>query len=48
LFLDDTKRASENKILLEWNKSLKGNIQFKDVYGTITSGSNFSTNPLTH
>jgi len=48
LFLDDTKRSSENKILLEWNKTLKGNIQFKDVYGTIIMGSNFSTNPLTH
>ena len=48
IFLDDTNRPSEKEILLEWNKILKGNIEFKDVYGTITSGSNFSTNPLTH
>ncbi|MFD2528368.1 hypothetical protein [Polaribacter marinaquae] len=48
VFLDDTKRPYEKEILLEWNTYLKGNLRYKKVYGTITQGNNFSTNPLSH
>ncbi|GAB7256611.1 class I SAM-dependent methyltransferase [Polaribacter sp. OB-PA-B3] len=48
IFLDDTKRPYEKEILLEWNKDLKGNLRYQKVYGTITKGDNFSTNPLSH
>ncbi|WP_149025864.1 class I SAM-dependent methyltransferase [Polaribacter sp. BM10] len=48
IFLDDTKRPYEKEILLEWNIYLKGNLRYQKVYGTITKGDNFSTNPLSH
>lgn len=48
IFLDDINRTSEKEILQEWNKELEGNLRNQKVYGTITSGNNFSTNPLSH
>jgi hypothetical protein len=55
IFLDDVRRINENQILEEWSTLLKEN-KFEvnknntkaRVYGTITCGNSFSSNPVNH
>jgi hypothetical protein len=48
IFLDDTRRRSEKKILIKWNEEIEGELQFEKMYGVIKKGNIFSSKPLSH
>lgn len=48
VFLDDTRRPAEKKIIEEWAKQSHSEVESFPVYGVIYKGIHFSSNPLTH